>query len=261
MRAAALLLAAALLSGQAPPPPPAPPPPVDNPFDAPERAPLATEPVRPLAPPPVVDAYRADPDFQYDRPQAEGPSLWSIVWDWVVRTFFEPIGRYTSVSFWEGALVVAAVLALGWVVARVVGAEGTGVFAGRSPAAPGALLDAEDIAAVDLDARLADALGRGDWREAVRVRYLLVLQALEAAGAVAWRRDKTNRQYVGEVAAARPDLADPFRQVTRAFDAVWYGERPVSQALYGRLAPLFDRAEPQTAASQAGPAGRAPVPA
>ncbi len=217
---------------------------VANPFDAPDRAPLATDTLRPRPAPPAVEAYRADPDFQYDRPQARGPSVWALVWDWIRRTLFEPIGRYTTLSFWEAVLVAVAVGALGWVVSRLVGAGGSGVFAERQAAGAAPLLDAEDIAEVDLGARLAAALDGGDLREAVRVRYLLVLQALDAAGALAWRRDKTNRQYVGEVAASRADLAPPFRSVTRAFDAVWYGERPVPTALYAELAPLFDRASP-----------------
>ena len=92
------------------------------------------------------------------------------------------------------------------------------------------------------------------------MRYLVVLQALDAAGALAWRRDKTNRQYVAEVRRAAPDLAGPFGQATRVFDAVWYGERPVSADRYGRLAPLFDAATPR--ADRAPAAGaRAEVPA
>ena len=258
MRAAAFLLVALALGGQVPPspgpappsaaPPPAAPPaqPIPPPPPPPSAAPVpdATAPLRARPAPPVLDRYGADPDFQYDTPRARGPSLWELFWNWVVRTFLEPLARTTTWSFWKTVLVVLAVAALGWVVARLAGAEGSGLFA-RQTAAPGAsLLDVPDIAAVDLGARLRDALAGGDLREAVRVRYLLVLQALDAAGALAWRRDKTNRQYVAEVAAARPALAEPFRAVTRAFDAVWYGERPVPPALYDRLADLFDRAAP-----------------
>ena len=77
------------------------------------------------------------------------------------------------------------------------------------------------------------------------MRYLLLLQALDAAGALSWRRDKTNREYVAEVSAADRAHAGPFARATRAFDAVWYGERPVSPALYAELAPVFDRATPR----------------
>lgn len=243
-------------SPEAPPASPAPPPPA--PFDGLDvgdvlegggevyAAPVATDTLRPAEPPPVLDAYRADPDFQYDRPEAEGPSLWERFWDWVWRTLWGPIEESTSAGFRDVVLIGLAVLALGWVVARLLRAEGGGVF-GRSERAGGTagpLLDAEDIAEVDLGSRLRSALGAEDHREAVRVRYLLLLQALDAAGTIAWRRDKTNRQYVAEVRAADPDRAGAFARATRAFDAVWYGERSVSADLYARLAPAFDEAAP-----------------
>lgn len=246
------------LAAQVPPPPPAPPappatPPPDLvPLDAAASgdeafgAPLATDTLRPRPAPDLLDAYRADPDFQYDDPQAEGPSLWERLWDWLRRTVWQPVAESTSAGFREAVVIGLAVLVLGWAVARLLRVEGGGVFARRDGSAgTGApLLDAEEIAGVDLDARLRDALNGGDHREAVRVRYLRLLQALDAAGALAWRRDKTNRQYVAEVAGAAPALAAPFRRATRVFDAVWYGERPVSADLYAELAPLFDRAAP-----------------
>ena len=253
MRPAALLLLALALSAQAPPPPAPPPPPIPEGVqdyvvsdDAdPASIPLAADTLRPRAAPPVVDQYRADPDFQYDAPQAKGPSLWDRFWRWVGEKVFGPIAENTTWGFWQVVLAALAVGALGWVVARLVSADGTGVFGKKDRSAAGpVLLDAEDIAAVDLDGRLAEALDRGDLRQAVRLRYLLILKALDAAGVLVWRRDKTNRQYVAEVGASRTDLAAPFRSVTRAFDAVWYGERPVSAGLYDRLAALFDRAAP-----------------
>ena len=263
-----LLAVSAPAAGQAdvPPPPPVdeaappatppadvppPPPPVDLPLDraaADDRAglpPAARDTLRALAPPPVLDAYRADPDFQYDRPEAEGPSLWDRFWAWVYRTFWEPVARSTTDTFWQWTLAAFAVGVLGWVVTRLLRAEGSGVFgrsAGPSPGAP--LLDVEDIARVDLGAALDQAVAGHDWRQAVRLRYLLALQALDAGGALVWRCDKTNREYGAEVAASAPDLARPFRDATRAFDAVWYGDRPVSDRLYRRLAPTFDRVTP-----------------
>jgi hypothetical protein len=209
-------------------------------------APLATDTLAPPPAPPTLDAYRADPDFQYDNPRAEGPSLWEQVLRWLRRTLWDPVFESTTPDARRYVLIGLAVLALGWAVARLLRVEGAGVFARRSDAggAAGPLLDAEDIAEVDLETRLGAALNAGQHREAVRVRYLLLLQALDAAGAIAWRRDKTNRQYVAEVRAARPERARSFARATRVFDAVWYGERPVPPALYAELAPLFDEAAP-----------------
>ena len=243
---ALLAVAAPAQDGPLPPPPPAPAPlplpPVRTDEDV-FGAPLATDTLAPRPAPDRLADYRADPDFQYDDPRAEGPSLWQRFWAWLTRLIWEPIRDGTTADGRRAVLVLVAVLALGWAVARLLRVEGGGVFARRSAAGGGApLLDVEDIAEVDLEARLSDALGRGDHREAVRVRYLRTLQALDAAGALAWRRDKTNRQYVAEVAATAPDAGRAFARATRVFDAVWYGERPVPPALYAELAPLFDAA-------------------
>ena len=254
------VLACALGAQIAPPPPPSPPapgypsPPPASPappetvddldlVDAPPppAPPFATDTLRPAPAPPVLDAYRADPDFQYHRTEARGPSLWQRFWTWLSRLFGDSAGQAPP-GFWTTVFVLLSVLGLGWAVTRVLQAGGSGLFSRSDRAPDGApLLDVEDIAEVDLGTRLRTALAAGNHREAVRVRYLQTLQALDAAGVVAWRRDKTNRQYAAEVGAARPALADPFRDATRVFDAVWYGERPVSGALYARVAPLFDR--------------------
>ena len=248
------LLAAAAVAQEAPPAAPPPPPPDVVPADAlpPEDpadvygAPLATDTLTPAPAPATLDAYRADPDFQYDDPQAEGPSLWEQFLRWLRRTLWDPVFENTTPDMRRYVLIALAVLVVGWAVARLLRVEGAGVFARRSDTGGGVgpLLDAEDIADVDLGTRLRAALDRGDHREAVRVRYLLLLQALDASGALAWRRDKTNRQYVAEVRASRPDRAATFARATRVFDAVWYGERPVPPALYAELAPLFDEAAP-----------------
>ncbi|MEM7787888.1 MAG: DUF4129 domain-containing protein [Bacteroidota bacterium] len=197
------------------------------------------------APGDVLGAYRADPDFQYDRPEAAGPSLWQRFLAWLGRQIFGPIAENTTWEFWQWTLVLLGVAALGWVAARLLQTEGTGLFGRRqtSQGEVGPLLDVDDIAEVDLDALLGRALAEADHREAVRFRYLLVLQALDAVGAVAWRRDKTNRTYVAEARAHDAALGRPFADATRVFDYVWYGERAVDDARYAALAPLFDRVE------------------
>lgn len=253
MRALVLsLLAVAAIAQDGPPPPPAPPllPPQPAVWEAsPEAvygAPLATDTLAPRPAPPALDAYRADPDFQYENPEAEGPTLMERLWRWLRRSLWDPIRDNTTSDGRRVVLVLLAVLALGWAVARLLRVEGSGMFARRSEAGGvgGPLLDADDIAEVDLGTRLRAALDAGDHREAVRVRYLLLLQALDGAGRIAWRRDKTNRQYVAEVRAAGADEGQNFARATRVFDAVWYGERPVPPDLYAELAPLFDEAAP-----------------
>ena len=264
---ALVLLAAASAAAQEPPPPAAPPPEPAEPIEIVEipaapgatdwdDVPLATDTLQPRAvPQDALARYAADPDFQYDRPRAERPSLLSRIMDWLWRTLFQPILSGAGSEGGQMVLIVAAVLFFGWIVTRLLRADSGTMLARRDVArgAAGPLLDVEDIAEVNVEQLLADALEREDFREAVRFRYVLALQRLDARGAIRWRRHKTNREYVRE-ARAWEGVAQPFAEATRLFDFVWYGERPVDHARYATLAPVLDRLDAALSRRQTAPA-------
>ncbi|MEO0558998.1 MAG: DUF4129 domain-containing protein [Bacteroidota bacterium] len=262
-----LLLA---LAAQVPPPAPPPPPGpilgtlVQDTLDVPpvayQEPPQAT--LR-EAPQPDLDELRANPDFQYDDPEAETPSLWDRFWMWVARTFLRPIGDgVTSQPTRYGLMALAAIVLL-WILVRFLRGEGSGLFGRKDIDAPEVgelLLDVDDIEAVDLGSRLADAIRDGDHRAAVRLRYLLALQRLAQSGHIEWARDKTNRTYVLETRqSAGREIGRAFADVTRVFDYVWYGGLRVDADRYARFADRFDQLDAQLASSSS-PARR-PVPA
>ena len=217
----------------APPPPPA----------EPQTA-ADAEPARARALPPTeLRAVQADPAYRYDQPVAERRSWTDRLKEAVARFLaraFEAVGP-TGVQWIAYTL---AAVAVGWALSRLLGADTGGLFGRRDRRrqTAGPLLDVEDIAEVDLAALLAAARAEGDWRAAVRLRYLVLLQALAAAGAIAWARDKTNRTYAAELrawdAAHSGDgaaLAPPFAEATRLFERVWYGGLDGSAARFDRL--------------------------
>ena len=231
---------------------------IPTPAPAPAMGPVPPDPVAAVAPrglaapPPAevreaparLDALRDDPAFQYDRPEAETPSLWDRFWAWAKRTFLDPIGQGASKPIGYGLMALAAGV-LVWVLVRVLRGEGSGLF-GRQDVgtaeASGPLLDVEDIETVDLASRLRQSLRDGDHRSAIRLRYLLALQRLARDGHVEWARDKTNRTYVSEArASAGADAGRAVADVTRVFDHVWYGGLGVDAARYERFAARFDR--------------------
>lgn len=204
--------------------------------------PLAADSLAPRAiPDAVLSRYRRDPAFQYDNPRAERPSVWDRFLEWVFRNTLAPIGESLGPGGMHVLLIGLAALLLGWALTWMLRIGGGSPFAKRDVAKPAhPLLDVEEIADVDLRAHHREALARGDFREAVRYRYLLVLQTLDAQGAIRWSRHKTNREYVREMRSATSrEQAEAFHEATRVFDWVWYGRRPVDRDRYDRLAPLF----------------------
>ena len=261
-----------LLLAQVPTVAPAPPtlPPAAIPEDrTPNRRPSVRNVPQRLAARPVPDsalaALRADPAFQYDRPVAEQPSLADRFWRWVWENVLGPFLRASSTRTGQGLWLLAAVAVMVAVGLRLFGTGVGGLF-GRRDAAPGdaadPLLGVTDIGRVDLAALLADALGRRDWRAAVRLRYLVALQRLDARGLVAWGRDKTNRTLVREAAArGGADVGRAFGDVTRAFESVWYGGLAVDSARWARVDARFERLDAAVAAAPIRPRDPARDPA
>ncbi len=242
----ALLLALAQVGPVLPTPSPARPPEAAQ-TDAPVRREpgRAPQPAARRPAPDALGAMRRDPDYRYDRPVAEGPTLGERVTRWFFENVLAPFFRFSGSRGGQGFWFVVAALVLLAVALRVTQTGIGGLFGRRQKTiADGAdpLLGVTDIAAVDLPALLDAAVARGAWREAVRLRYLVALQRLDAAGVVAWSADTTNRAFVRQATArGGADVGRAFADVTRAFDTVWYGGLSVDAARWARVDARYDR--------------------
>ncbi|NPA43631.1 MAG: DUF4129 domain-containing protein [Chlorobi bacterium] len=78
---------------------------------------------------------------------------------------------------------------------------------------------------------------RGDYRMAVRYRFLELLRLLEDKGWV--RRDpaKTNREYAAEI--GRDDLRHAFADAARLYDYFWFGKFPLDKSAYEHVRRRF----------------------
>jgi hypothetical protein len=112
----------------------------------------------------------------------------------------------------------------------------------KLPAAEsGSAIRLEEIEAnlldADLERFIQQALQQGDYALAVRLYYLAILKELSLRKLIAWKKDKTNRQYLQELQAS--PLAGAFRETTLIFERVWYGNRPLGEGEYRLIEPKF----------------------
>lgn len=95
----------------------------------------------------------------------------------------------------------------------------------------------DEINEDDIERLLREALERSDFRAAVRLYYIKLLKHLNSAGFIAWKKDKTNRDYATELAAV-PFTRD-FRRLMNAYEIIWYGERTPSAEEFKKLQVSF----------------------
>ncbi len=95
-----------------------------------------------------------------------------------------------------------------------------------------ALPDAVRAAGGDLLAHARAYAERGEYEQAMIFYYAWQLLELDRRGGLVLARGKTNGQYVREVAAAGPSIAELFRRSSRLFEDAFFGDLPVTQTSF-----------------------------
>jgi len=183
-----------------------------------------------------LQELRGQRDFQYVEPETRAEqSAWTAFWSRVWLTFLEWLNGRSYRHFWRWVFYVLFLVAGVFVLLKAVQLDLTGLL-GRTPRRVGLAYEAasEDIHEVDFASRLAEAEAAGNLRLAVRLGYLQLLKALSDNGLIAWQADKTNHAYLAELPPAGALRAD-FREITRQFEFVWYGEVALSGALFRQV--------------------------
>jgi hypothetical protein len=97
----------------------------------------------------------------------------------------------------------------------------------------------ENIDDIDVSTPLQKALSESNFKLATRLYFLDLLKKLNQNGYIAWKKDKTNREYLMEV-YAKAFCYDEIQKLTIAYELVWYGEHTLSTDTYQRLFAEFE---------------------
>lgn len=93
------------------------------------------------------------------------------------------------------------------------------------------------IEELDLDTAFNRALEAGDYRLALRFKFLQVLQKLSADNTIDWKFEKTNRSYAQELRGTK--FFDGFKEMAFVFEWVWYGNHDIDRVQFNQYMDLF----------------------
>jgi len=95
----------------------------------------------------------------------------------------------------------------------------------------------EEFEESDIDRLIRLTMEAGDYKTGVRLLFLRLLQQLHHDGRILWKKDKTNRDFLNEM---RPQSGYAhFRELTLAYEIVWYGDTEIGQLEFERLRDLY----------------------
>jgi hypothetical protein len=133
-------------------------------------------------------------------------------------------------SLWDSGLVkllcyLVAIGLVGFVLYKLFLGQGM-FFRSRSKPLPAVELD-EVPDETNLEKSLRLAVGKQDYRLAVRYLFLLTLNRLGEKGILQLSPDKTNYQYATEL-AGKP-YAGRFARLSLQYEYVWFGQFPIDE--------------------------------
>jgi hypothetical protein len=97
---------------------------------------------------------------------------------------------------------------------------------------------AEDIDKIESQREYEKAIAQGDFRMAIRMQYIRILQYLDDNKFISWKPDKTNRHYLGEL--RQLEIYDSFRELSHIYEWVWYGNTKLGADEFSTLDPKFN---------------------
>jgi hypothetical protein len=97
----------------------------------------------------------------------------------------------------------------------------------------------ENIEDLDVISLLQKTINEGNYRLAVRLYFLGLLKELNQQGVILWKKDKTNHDYLSEL-SVKDFHYDEVRELTLAYEQVWYGEHRLTTESYQQLFAAFE---------------------
>ena len=99
--------------------------------------------------------------------------------------------------------------------------------------------DEEIIKTSDISDLIKKAVAEENYRLAVRYYFLLILQQLTKQEIISYEFAKTDEDYLGEI--KQKPLQQQFRQLTRIYDFIWYGNFETSKEQFLRSKREFEK--------------------
>lgn len=181
--------------------------------------------------------YQQDKRFSYDRPKPPS-GLWEQFKSWLFQKLAKNWPEASFGKVWDYLLYIAIFIALILVIFSLLKVDFTTLFfkPPKRNALPYDILT-ENIHDIDFDKLLQQAIDNKLYRKAIRLYYLQSLKLLSDKLFIDWQINKTNQDYYKDL--KNSELQEPFKQISRLFEYVWYGNFTITPIQFTQMGDKF----------------------
>lgn len=176
--------------------------------------------------------------FEYNEIAQNPDSLMSRIYAWLMQVIqYIMDNRWTSVviKFIFFAIFAIVLIAL---INQILGGNLSSAFSTKKASDQLSLnIGKSEMRQTNYDELLNDALAQDRFRDAVRILYLKALQELNEVDLITWKADKTNHDYVREL-AGHPSKTS-FSRLTSYYEYVEYGDFRIEKNGFNSIQDVY----------------------
>lgn len=192
-----------------------------------------------------IDEYREyDRDWQWKQWRYEEKQRNNKEDDWEAHKFRErDIPEFPKITLGESFVYVAITILVIFLILMLLGFDVRSWLAFNKKVNEEAIISEENLEAISkdlLEASLQKAIAQKRYNEALRYAYLKALQLLANKNLIELSKQKTNLDYQIELRQKKASLSENFRDISRIFAYIKYGEFVVTQEQFATVYPRFE---------------------
>jgi hypothetical protein len=197
---------------------------------APDKSPVVRS-----VPDSVVDKMKNERDFAY----ANDMSYWKEAPPRRRNSFDRFMTAITESAFLKLVLYSILIAAILYTLYQVMVVNNFFIFSGGRKKKNAGEESGDELQNENIDERINEAVNEKNYRHAIRYMYLKTLKLLSENNIITLHAKSTNQDYIRQM-YKHSNLAQ-FRQLTRIYEYVWYGEFDPTETQFEIISTSFKR--------------------
>jgi len=177
--------------------------------------------------------FFADRSLHYGREPLQVTGFWNR---WFLR-MLRVLGKILNQKATPVILYLVVFSACAFILIRFLRGEAESVWQSNKENSLLFNEEGSQITRTDLDVLLQEEISCGNYNKAVRILFLQTIQQLANHGLISLHPEKTNSDFLREIGDSR--IRDKFRELTRVYEFLWYGNQAIDQSWFNRIASQF----------------------
>lgn len=182
----------------------------------------------------------SDPVFEYNELPENTDSLFSRLQQWLFQLlqylFQNPWAEVFVKFIFFGIFAVVLIALINQILGGDISSAFTGSKAGESISLN---ISEQELSQTNYEELLKQAREDHRYGDAVRYIYLISLQKLSKAGLISWKADKTNQDYMNDL-ADHPAKSD-FSRLTYFYEFVEYGDFSIRRDSFSKVEDIYQK--------------------